>query len=336
MADGERRGRQEGRGPSIQAVAARANVSVATVSRVLNGIEARYSETTSRKVRAAIDELGYRPASAGRTLRRGESRVVAVLAANLANPAMAAMAASTEQALRRAGYLMALCDTQDDPAIQDEYLLEAQAQRAAAIVFLAAVASRGLDGVRGGDERLVFVNRRDPASAGHPFVGIDNAAAGRDGAGRLLAAGCRRIGLIHGDLRSSATAERRDGVTARVAAEQGVRLEVVEGRGSHLELGSTGAADILARMPDVDGICCLSDLIALGAARRLRENGREVPQDVFLVGFDGAPLNAWVAPWLISVHIPYDAFGPAILEALSQADRPGGLEIVLPYALAQG
>ncbi len=336
MADGERRDRRKGQGPSIQAVAKRAGVSVATVSRVLNGIEARYSETTRRKVRAAIDELGYRPASAGRTLRRGESHVVAVLAANLANPAMAAMAASTERALRGGGYLMALCDTQDDPAIQDEYLLEARAQRAAAIVFLAAVESEGLAAVRCGAERLVFANRRDPSPAGHPFVGIDNAAAGRDAAARLLAAGCRRIGLIHGDLRSSATAERRDGVVALLSAEPGVRLEAVEGFGSHLELGFSGVGDILERMADIDGLCGLSDLIALGAARRLRESGREVPDDVFIVGFDGAPLNAWIAPWLTSVHIPYDAFGPAILEALSHADRPTGQEIILPYALTRG
>lgn len=329
-------GRQRGRGPSIQAVATRAGVSVATVSRVLNGIEARYSETTSRKVLAAVAELGYRPSSAGRALRRGESHVVVVLAANLANPAMAAMAASTEKALRAAGYLMALCDTQDEPAIQDEYILEARAQRAAAIVFLAAVESAGLAAVRRSGERLVFVNRRDPAPAGHPFVGIDNRAAGRDAAAHLLAAGCRRIGLIHGDPHSSATAERRDGVVERLVAETGVRLETVQGRAAHLELGATGACEILARMPDVDGLCCLSDLIAFGAARRLRDSGREVPRDVLVVGFDGAPLNAWVAPWLTSVHIPYDAFGPSILEALSEADRPNGREIVLPYDLARG
>jgi len=336
MADKVAGGRRKGRGPSIQAVADRAGVSVATVSRVLNGIEARYSQETSRKVHAAIEALGYRPASAGRTLRRGESHVVAVLAANLANPAMAAMAASAEKALRGGGYLMALCDTQDDPAIQDEYILEAQSQRAAAIVFLAAVESPGLEAVRGGEGRIVFVNRRDPGSVGHPFVGIDNLAAGRDAAARLADAGCRRIGLIHGDLRSSATAERREGVMARLAAVPGMRIETVEGRGSHLELGSSGAATVLSRMPDVDGLCCLSDLIAFGAARQLRENGRAVPGEVMLVGFDGAPLNAWLAPWLTSVHIPYDAFGPAIMTALSGANGPKGLEIVLPHALAQG
>ncbi|MEO1105522.1 MAG: LacI family DNA-binding transcriptional regulator, partial [Pseudomonadota bacterium] len=186
--------------PSISNVARHAGVSVATVSRVLNGVPGRFSVATGEKVRQAVAELGYRPSSAGQTLRSGESRLVAVLAANLANPAMAAMAASTEDALRQAGHVMALCDTHDDPDIQDEYLAEVEAQRASAVVMLAAVRSPGLSRLRASGMRIVFVNRDDPETSAHASVGIDNVAAGEEVARYLAGCGVREVGVIHGPL----------------------------------------------------------------------------------------------------------------------------------------
>ncbi len=154
------------RGPastaSIKAVAALAGVSIATVSRVVNGVANKASAETVARVRAAIAELDYRPTSAGRALRQQTSRLVAVLAANLANPTMAAIAASAETALRERGLVMVLCDTHDRPELQDEYLREMQAQQACAIVLLAAVDSPMLAAMREGPTPLIFVNRRDP------------------------------------------------------------------------------------------------------------------------------------------------------------------------------
>lgn len=314
---------------SIAAVAARAGVSAATVSRVVNGVAGRYSEATADKVRRAVDDLGYRASSAGRTLRRGESRLVAVLAANLANPAMAAMAASAEGALREAGYVMALCDTHDDPALQDEYLAEVEAQRASAVVLLAAVASPGLAARRSAGERIVFVNRGDPEGRACATVGIDNFAAGREVAVHLHGKGVRSVGVLHGPLASSATADRLRGF---VDAWPGLPPLVRNGAGDHLALGYEGARGLLADGVPLDGLCCLSDLIAYGAARALEEAGRRIPAEVRIVGFDDAPLNDWLARWLTSVHVPYRAFGPAIVAALQR--RAGGeadVTIVLPH-----
>src|SRR5579871_2703525 len=98
---------------SIADVAERAGVSIATVSRVANGIANKTSDRTAERVRQAIAELGYRPVSVGRALRARQSRLVALLAANLANPAMAAIAASVEAALRREDLVMVLCDTHE-------------------------------------------------------------------------------------------------------------------------------------------------------------------------------------------------------------------------------
>jgi len=331
-----RRSRRGGNSPSIAEVAKRAGVSVATVSRVLNGVSARYSEATAARVRQAIAEMNYRPASVGRTLRQGESRLVAVLAANLANPTMAAIAASTEVALREAGYVMVLCDTHDTPEIQDEYLLEMRAQFATAMVLLGAVGSPHLNAFRSAGERLVFVNRRDPFAATDPYVGIDNRQAGREVAELFHRDGVTRIAVIHGPLTSSATDDRVSGFCERLAELRPDTPPVVvpSAESDHLLIGYRGVEDLISADTLPDAIFCLSDLIAFGARRRLREAGMAVPADVRIVGFDDTPLNDWIAPWLTSVRVPYEAFGPAIVKALARiAAGEQGFEIVLEHSI---
>ena len=113
---------------SISAVAAHAGVSIATVSRVVNGVSNKASAATTARMQASIASLRYRPTGAGRALRSGQSRLVAVLAANMANPTMPAIAAAAEVALRCAGFVMVLCDIHDKPELQDEYRLEMRSQ----------------------------------------------------------------------------------------------------------------------------------------------------------------------------------------------------------------
>jgi LacI family transcriptional regulator len=317
---------------SVQTVAERAGVSIATVSRVMNGVPNRASAETVRRVRHAAQELGYRPVSVGRALRERRSRLVAVLAPNLANPAMAAVAASIEAALRRQGLVMVLCDTHDVPEIQDEYLLEMRAQLVRATVLLGAVASPQLSAAAAAGEPLLFVNRRSPDGATRPFVGIDNARAGQDVAGFFLARRVPVLGLIHGGQGSSATAERVEGFRGHLA-DAGVPLApdrtVTEDGLDHVGIGFRCAERL---MPSVGGpggglgggppggrcgIFCASDLIAYGAHAALVRAGLRVPEDVVLVGFDDNPLNDWLAPWLTSVRVPHDRFGDAVAEALA-------------------
>ncbi len=305
---------------TIESVARRAGVSIATVSRVINGIANKASAETVERVRQAIADLDYRPQSAGRSLRQKRSRLVALLAANLANPAMATIAASVETALRTAGLVMVLCDTHDRPEIQDEYLREMRAQQARALILLGAVESPLLEAMRAGPTPLIFVNRRDPTRPTAPFVGIDNAAAGRDLARHCLARGLVRPAIVHGSLGSSATRERVEAIAAEYAAAGrpiAPERRLSPERREHLELGCEAARLLDARAIACDVVICASDLIAFGVRRHWRERGDAATMPA-IVGFDDSPLTDWVAPWLTSVRIPYEAFGPAIVELLGE------------------
>lgn len=317
---------------SIGEVAAHAGVSIATVSRVINGVSSKFSAATHDKVMQAVVSLGYRPTVAGRSLRSGQSRLVAVLASNLANPAMAAIAAAAEVALRKAGYVMVLCDTHDQPELQDEYLLEMSSHYARGLVLLGAVNSPQLARMPQRPAQLVFVNRRSPVSLSqHRFVGIDNLAAVQTVAKWMTDHCPGKLALLHGDVRSSATRERVNGFLAacRTLSQPLERSCIRTGAGlSHLDIGFEGMRHLMALKRPPVAVFCTSDLIAYGAHRFLRENHPELLIQVRLVGFDHSPLNTWVAPWLAGIRVPYGEYGDAIVRAL---DADGPVEILLPY-----
>jgi len=317
---------------SIAEVAARAGVSIATVSRVINGVSSKFSAATQDRVMQAVASLGYRPTVAGRSLRSGQSRLVAVLASNLANPSMAAIAAAAEVALRKAGYVMVLCDTHDQPELQDEYLLEMTSHYARGLVLLGAVDSPQLARLAQRPGQLVFVNRRSPVPLSQArFVGIDNLAAVQTVA-RWMADHCPgKVALLHGDVRSSATRERVEGFlgACRSLGQPLDRACIRTGPGlSHLEIGFEGMRKLMALKRPPVAVFCTSDLIAYGAHRCLRENHPDLLEQVRLVGFDHSPLNTWVAPWLTGIRVPYGQYGDAIVQALNS---DGPVEILLPY-----
>jgi LacI family transcriptional regulator len=316
---------------TITEVAGRAGVSIATVSRVMNGVARRATAETQARVWEAVGALGYRPQGAGQTLRQRQSRLVAVLASNLANPTMAAIAAGIETSLREAGLVMVLCDTRDRAELQDEYLLEMRAQAVRATVLLGAVSSPGLTRLAESGDPLLFVTREGPAPA---FIGIDDHRAGADVAAFMLARHIAAPAAVHGSLASSATAARIAGFTQALAAAHAPIGPVVTLPGAeHIAIGYRMAEAALAQAPGKRGIFCASDLIAYGAHRRLAECGLHVPADVLLVGFDDNPLNDWIAPWLSSVGVPYDRFGPAVLAGLHHIWRGEHVRILLEHRM---
>jgi LacI family transcriptional regulator len=318
-------------------VARKAGVSTSTVSRVLNGIVSRASAETAERVQRAAAELGYRPAHPGRALRTSRTRLVALLIPDMTNAFYAAIAKSIEGSLVRDDYAMILCNTGEDPDVQDAYLAEMQAHRVRGIALLGAVASPGLAAAMERNTPIVFVNRKAPGGKGI-FVGIDNYRAGFLVADHFVDQGYRDCAALHGPLLSPASRERFAGYRDRLA-ECGVAL--AEGRALETQLtiedGYRMAGILLTRDALPRAVFCGNDQIAYGLFRRCRELGLRVPQDVAVFGFDDNPLNDWLAPWLSTVHVPCREFGPAVSAALERLWAAPGLvqqnEVLLPYSI---
>jgi LacI family transcriptional regulator len=279
--------------------------------------------------------VGYHPNHAGRTLRRRESRLVAMLAPNLDNPVMAAIAASTEAALRAAGYVMILCDTHDQPDLQDEYLNAMRSQVVRGYIMVASVPSAVLKDFVADGAPMVFVNRRPPFGRG-AFVGIDNVKAGADAADMLWSAGLRRCGLLAPAQGSSVTRDRLEGFCSRMRALGVTEITKAEAAGrSHLVIGYEAARRLAARNGWLEGLMCVSDQIAYGAYRFARDSGILVPECCGLVGIDGNPLNPWIAPWLRSIEVKYEHFGEPIVELLDHVWQARGYaERIMTHCVA--
>ena len=321
---------------SIRHVAKDAGVSIATVSRVVNGITDRAKPETIQRVLQSVEKLDYRPHSVSRALKMKESRIVGVLVANLGNPSMAAVAGAIEDALRSQGYVMALCDTHENEEIQDQYLREMESQLAIAIVMVVAVESEMLERLRNQKRPIIFVARRDPLKKKSSFVGIDDLAAGETVAKYCIGQGFKTPNVLHASIEYSAGAMRLAGIqSAYQRLESGMKLPTFTSEGiNHQEIGYNAARDAMQSDPQPDALICLSDLIAFGAYRWLQENFSAFTRWPRLIGFDDNPLNDWINPWLTSVRCPYQELGSAVLLALSDllADLPAK-DYLLPHKL---
>jgi LacI family transcriptional regulator len=323
---------------SLSSIAGEAGVSISTVSRIANGQLNRANPVTIQRVQTLIETQGYRPDNIGRSLRRGESRIIAMLAPNLNNPAMGAIATSTEAALRKAGYVMILCDTHDEPALQDEYLMAMRAQSVQGYVVVSAFESPVLTSFIDRGESLVLVGRRQKSGRrAVPFVGIDDRAAGAGAADFLLDSGVEAPAIIHTSTPSSVIADRVAGFVDRLKV-RGVPPGSIRSASSdqvqHLFAGYEAMQRLTGNGGWPKGLFCVSDLMAYGSYRLAGEQSMRVPDDCLMVGIDDNQLNQWIAPWLSSVHVPYEDFGAAVVSQLkaSWAGEPSE-DRLLPHQL---
>lgn len=326
---------------SIGDVAKAADVSIATVSRVLNSVSGQASPKTAERVRAAAEKLGYRPSRAGAALRRNRSKMVALLVSNVKNAYIGAVAAAVERELRADGMITVLCETADDPKTQDSFLREMAAQRVAGAILFGCVKSPELKKMSSSGDTMVFVHRRSPYRQPTAFVGIDNVAAAQQVAQEFIDRNLFPCGLLYGAADSSAAADRIRGFTGTMA-DNGHALPQAMVRqlkdSDFLRAGYEAAQAIHQIEPKIRAVACTSDVLAYGAYRYFTEQNLKVPDDVVLFGFDDNPLNAYIATWLETVRLPTEDLGRAavgLLRSLWRGEVSPGSQVILPHHLVR-
>lgn len=325
------------RSPTLEDVAARAGVSRATASRVVND-DPRVRESARAAVNAAVAELGYRPNRAARSLVVREPDSVSVLVHEpderlFADPFFGGTLRGVNQRLAGTPLQMVLVmgDPERDAERMERYLRGGHTD---GVIVVSAHRAEGL--VRALTEtRLptVFVGR--PLTEGDPFpyVDVDNREGGRLAARRLVERGCRRIATITGPWDMAAGVDRRDG-WGEVLADAGLPTDLVEQADFTARGGAAAMRRLLAAAPDLDGVFVASDLMAVAAMGELQAAGRRVPEDVALVGFDDSAAAVVTRPPLTTVSNPVTQMAVRATELLLavMAGRPARSE-VLPTRL---
>ncbi|MFE6821086.1 LacI family DNA-binding transcriptional regulator [Streptomyces sp. NPDC057690] len=330
--------------PTLEAVAARAGVSRATVSRVVNGGDG-VREPLVERVRRAVEELGYVPNQAARSLVTKRHDAIAVVIAEpetrvFADPffALQLRGISKELAAHDNQLVLLLTEGRDDHARVARYLAGGHVD--GALVFSLHLDDPLPGLIQGAGVPTVFGGRPGWSDGTRDvvYVDSDNRGGAREAVRLLAGLGRTRIAHITGPLDQTSAADRLDGYR-EVMGEDDPRL-VVE---SDFTPGGAERAmrELLDRCPDLDAVFAANDLAASGALRVLRERGRRVPEDVAVVGFDDMlPVAEQSDPPLTTVRQDIEEMGRIMARLLlRRLDRrvceqaPGG--VVLPTTLVR-
>jgi LacI family transcriptional regulator len=320
---------------TAKAVAARAGVSVTTVSRVLNGRDDAISADTRDRVLSAARQLRYRPNSLAVALRKGYTQTVGLIVPDIADAYFHQVARGLEDAAQLAGYTVVLCNT-DRIAEKERATIEVLCdQHVDAIVFagggiadekhLADFPWDGMHVVAVGPHRLDC-----------PSIRVDDAGTIELAVDHLVEQGCRRILCVAGLEHWAINAVRLDGYR-RAIARHGLEFErdlVLHGSFT-VESGRVVVGAALADGLAFDGVVAFNDYSAIGGMQALAEHGRRVPEEIAVVGCDDIPVSSLVHPRLTSVSFPQYDFGRAAMNLVLDlvANRPVAPVTTFPYHL---
>ena len=312
-------------------VAARAGVSVMTVSRVLNGF-AGVTDETRLRVEQAVSALGYQANTAARILAGGRSRTVGVMAVETEQFGPSHMLFGIEAAAREAGHLLSFVTLGRSGHDMGSTLERLRASHVEGVIVVAPV-RRVVEAVARleGDLPLVVVGG-DP-DIGTPTVTIDQLEGARVATRHLLELGHRTVHHVSGPQSWIDATARRRGWSDTLRAYPAPRGRPVGGDWS--AAGGYVAGLRLAGDPVVTAVFAANDQTALGVVRGLHDAGRRVPEDVSVVGFDDTPESGYFLPPLTTVRQDFAEVGRRSVQLLlALADgAPVERHVVVPAQL---
>ena len=290
------------RRPTMKDVARRANVSVQTVSVVVNASGVVSPETRER-ILTAIDELGYRPQAVGRSLRTGATRTIGLLVADITNPFFARMADTVEDHAHAAGYNLILYNTHSDADRERTYLHIATEAWLDGMLFVTTTDTlHGLGTLRSAGIPCVAIDRV-PADYEGPWVILDNRRTGALVAEHLLDLGHRDLAHICGPLDLRLSVERLESFESSVRERGFEPVGHIEGDASwSCESGYRAMRSLLEGSRSPTAVFASNDRLAIGAMRAAVEAGLRVPDDLSIVGVDDIELAPYLTPPLTTVR----------------------------------
>ncbi len=324
--------------PTINDVAKLAGVSTTTVSHFINGT--RYvSDDLRERVENAIAELGYRPNSLARGLRRGESKTIGLIVPDNSNPFFAEILRSIENIGYANGYSVILCNSDSDIDKEIAYTDLLFAKQVDGIVFITTNNSCDhLQQLSNAGIPIIVIDRDIPL-IGTDVLLVDNFQGGYAATQYLIGLGHRNIACITGPSRLTPSAERVNGYK-KALADAGIpeNPEWMIAGDFQFQGGESGIEQLLALTERPTAVFACNDMMALGVMRGLRKAKLSVPRDISLIGFDDISLTSVVSPALTSVAQPIQEISRLAFELLIDRIQKKNTEceekrIVLPTQL---
>lgn len=310
---------------TIKDIAKEANVSVATVSRVVNNKAKGVGEATRKKIMDLVDRYQYQPSAVARGLVTKKTNIIGLIIPDITNPFYPKMAKGVEDAANEYGYNIILCDGNNSAEKETHYLRILNEHYVSGVIYnnFHKMSESTLELIRNSHLPLVFIDNYVDID-GSSCLTLDNKKAMYELVEHFIQMGHQKIAFVTGYLDSYSAEERYKGY---IQALEDYMIPVDENLiilgNCVAESGYKAAEKLLSMKNKVTGIICHNDFTAIGVIQKLEESGACVPDDFSVAGFDNIDFSNIITPKLTTVHYPVYEMGRKAAQSLIQIIEEG-------------
>ncbi|AUD63332.1 hypothetical protein BK010_06915 [Tenericutes bacterium MO-XQ] len=304
--------------PTIRDVARKANVSVSTVSRVINQ-KGYVHEDTKIIVEKTIQELGFIPNQLARSLTSRSSKIIGVIVPHIGPSFYGELLEGIESQASAYGYKIMFCNTQDDPDRELEYLKFFEQYNIEGLIIAANFSNKD----KLAELKIPVVTVDHILDENIPSITSDNVKGGSLAAKKLIEMGKKNILVFRGPSFLLTTMERTIGFLNELKPTK-IYADIFD-----FDLVNPDIKlieEIIKNNPHVDGIFTFSDTLAIATLNILQKIGKKVPEDVALIGYDDTPYSKWSTPSISTIHQSVNFMGKQSFISLTRLIRGVELE----------
>lgn len=300
---------------TIKEIAEMANVSSATVSKILNGKDQYISEATRQRVLEIVEREGYISNAIAKSLKTKSTSTLGIIIPDVMNLFFSELARGIEDAAERKGYSVILCNSDNKTFKEEKYIQVLQEKMVDGIILTASEQSVS-NSLKRRNMPMVLLDRDILIEGNVGRIVVDNKTGAYDATKYLIEKGCNNIGFISSDNVVKSSGERLKGYKQALTESN---MEVDENKiylhNYSIDTGYEGAKKLLENNK-LDGICCGNDLIAIGAIKALNEMKIKIPGEVKVIGFDDIQISQYVEPPLTTIKQPIYEMGEEAVKML--------------------
>ena len=293
---------------TLKEIAKLANVSSATVSKVLNGKDEHISEATRKKILEIVEREGYIPNAVAKSLKMRSTKTIGIIIPDVMNLFFSELARGLEDAAERRGYSVILCNSDNKVEKEERYLQILQEKMVDGIILTASEKSLNKYNKKR-NIPMVLLDRDTYTDKEVGRIVVDNMEGAYNSTKYLISKGCKKIAFISSGEISSSSGQRIKGYkNALIDNKMEINEKMIFLDNYSIDTGYIGVLRILEES-SIDGICCGNDLIAIGAINALKFKNLKVPKDVKVVGFDDIQIAKYIDPPLTTIKQPIYEMG---------------------------
>lgn len=316
---------------TIYDIAKAANVSITTVSKIMNNKSTDISDKTREVVLKTMEEMHYKPSNLARSMVTKRTGVIGLLIPDISNPYFSEIARGVEDSANNRNFNVIFCDTDESPKKELEYMNILEKRQIDGVIFIPTAESprKSIQNMAASQKPFVVVDRVfDDRDANMFQVFVNNMSGGYMAAQYLAKKGHRRIGCVTGSHNNKSSQDRLAGYK-KALGEADIPMEpslIYEG--NYRYSSGVDAGEYLLQK-EVTAIFIENDVMASGVYAALAEHNVAIPRDISVVGYDDINLSKMLSPQLTTIQQPKLEMGRAAAEMLIHAiKRENGSHLI--------